>query len=132
MNKEQFIKEFKDAVNEMKTQKHPIGTYYWILQRENGLDWAIVLGWNDGFDCTLKDEYLNGTYRLCAKFAHQSSKSIMQCDYVIDWFMPYNEESGYVDDTEVSIYTCDDLDKTADYLWNCYLYYFGEKSCKSA
>ena len=117
MNKDLFIKEFIAAIHEMGKEKHPIGTRYWILRKEKEKHWAIVLGWSDGFTHSIQDEFQRKTYRLCAKFAYQSCKSIMQCDYDIDWIMPYNEASGDIDDTEISIYVGDDLNKTADWLW---------------
>ena len=132
MNKEQFTKEFIAAVREMGKQKHPIGTRYWILTKEKERHWAIVLGWADGFDYSIQDKFKRKSYRLCAKFAYQSSNSMMQCDYDIDWLIPYNKDSGDVDDTEVGIYSGDDLNKTADWLWECYLSYFEDEiyECK--
>lgn len=84
---------------------HENGTYYWLLGTDDAANnWAIVLGWNDGFEANETDDCTDGTWRLCSKLAYQPKNSIMQCDYGIDWIMPYNEETGDVDDTEISIY----------------------------
>ena len=123
MNKAKLIKEFTNAVEDMKKTKCD-GTYHWILGRdENDNDWAIVLGWADGFEEDKTDVCTDGTWRLCAKVAYQPWNSIMQCDYNIDWSMPYNEESGEVDDTEISIYPNTDLKETINWLLECYKSY---------
>ena len=123
MNKETLIKNFIDAVADMKKTKFN-GTYHWILGTdENNNDWAIVLGWHDGFDAEEQDDCMDGTWRLCAKLAYQPNNSIMQCDYDVDWLMPYDEESGEVDDNEVSIYPRTDLVELVEWLLACYSNY---------
>lgn len=79
-----------------------------------------MLGWSDGFEEKPDDDNLDGTWRICAKLAYQSKRSVMQCDYDIDWYMPYDEVTGEVDDNEVSIYPNTDLEETIDWLLNCY------------
>ena len=119
MNKTRLINEFISAVEYMKETKFN-GTYHWILREDNKRNnWAIVLGWADGFDKREADEYTDGTWRLCTKLAYQPSNSMMQCDYDVDWLMPYDEESGDVDDNEVSIYPYTNLKKVIDWLLEC-------------
>ena len=126
MNKEKLVKEFVVAVEDMKKTKSN-GTYYWTLREDDkGNVWAIVLGWADGFDATEQDDCMDGTWRLCAKLAYQPNNSIMQCDYDIDWMMPYDEVSGEVDDNEVSIYPNTDLVGLIDWLFECYSTYEAE------
>ena len=97
-----------DAANKLKEKN--IGVIaFWLPQsfdKEN--NWAIVIGYNGGFE---KDENDPNYYRVCGKVAYQSKKSIMQCDYDVDWTMPYDEETSEVDDTDVS------LDCLADAEW---------------
>lgn len=120
MNKENLIKQFQEAVEDMKKHKHN-GTYHWNLDVDDKQNqWAIVLGWSDGFEEDPKDDCTDGTYRLCAKLAYQPTNSIMQCDYNIDWLMPYDEETGEVDDNELSIYPNDDAKEIIDWLLKCY------------
>ena len=120
MNKEKLVKEFTNAVIDMR-KNHPNGTYHWHLDTDdNGNDWAIVLGWADGFEEDPTDDCTDGTYRLCAKLAYQPHNSIMQCDYDIDWLMPYNKETGDVDDTELSIFPDSSTYETVDWLLRCY------------
>ena len=103
----------------MKTYRE--GTYYWKLDVDsNGNQWAIVLGWQDGYEEDETDDCTDGTWRLCAKLAYQPVNSMMQCDYDIDWLMPYNEETGEVDDNELSIYPDSDASKIIDWLLKCY------------
>ena len=123
MDKAKLIKEFINAVDDMKRTKFN-GTYHWILGRdEDDNDWAIVLGWADGFDEEENDDCTDGTWRLCVKLAYQSWNNISQCDYGWDWTMPYDEETDEVDDTEVSIYPDTDLEDTIDWLLKCYSSY---------
>lgn len=42
-------------------------------------------------------------WKIFGKVAFQSKKNIMQCDYDIDWDMPYNPGTGDVFDTEIEI-----------------------------
>lgn len=123
MDREILIKEFISAVEYMKKTKFN-GTYHWILgQDEDYNDWAIVLGWADGFDVKEEDDCTDGTWRLCVKLAYQSWNNISQCEYDIDWTMPYDEESGEVEDNEISIYPNTNLEKTIDWLLKCYSSY---------
>lgn len=122
MNKEQLVKEFISAVDYMKTTKFN-GTYYWILGSDEKNDWAIVLGWSGGFEPDEHDDCMDGTYCLCAKVAFQPNNSIMQCDYEVDWIMPYNEQTGEVDDNEISIFSGCDLDYVVNWLLDCYATY---------
>lgn len=111
MNKIKLIKEFTKAIANMR-KTHENGTYYWILGTDdNDNDWAIVLGWMDGFEPDETDDCMDGTWRLCTKLAYQPNNSLMQCDYDIDWLMPYDEESGEVDDTEIPI--CSNINITS-------------------
>jgi len=123
MNKEVIINSFVDTVESVKKEKLE-GVYYWNL----GIDekhrrWAIVLGWADGFEADEEDAYADGTYRLCVKLAYQPDNCIMQCDYDWDWNMPFDEESGDVDDTEIAIYPETDVKKAINYLLDCYAEY---------
>ena len=105
MNKAKLVKEFANAISNMR-KTHEDGTYHWYLGTdENNNYWAIVLGWLDGFEADETDDCMDGTWRLCSKLAYQPCNSLMQCDYDIDWLMPYDEESGEVDDTEIPIYS---------------------------
>ena len=122
MNRNKLVKEFTEAVEEMR-RTHGYETYYWYLGEDEKNDWAIVLGWADGFEENPNDNNLDGTWRICAKMAFQSKKSMMQCDYDIDWLMPYDEETMEVDDTEVSIYHNDNLAEVVDWLLKCWKRY---------
>lgn len=82
-------------IHEALSKPNDIGTWYIELDVINGNRWAIALSWMD-FDNT-------NEYKLYAKVAYQTINSIMQCDYDIDWTIPYDEGSGYVNDTEIWI-----------------------------
>ena len=123
IKKENLVNAFIDAVQKMR-ETHCCGTYYWIPDAdEDGNNWAIVLGWSDGFDEDPNDNNLDGAYRICAKVAYQPSNSLLQCDYDLDWLMPYNEATMEVDDNEISIYPDTDLKDVVDWLLECYKKY---------
>lgn len=103
MNREKMITSFERAMKEMGQDK-TLGTYVWKLDEDdNGNQWAIVLGWRNVGEEDLENEYADGTYWPFAKLAYQPSNSIMQCDYDIDWLMPYDEETKEVDDNEIAV-----------------------------
>lgn len=59
----------------------------------------LVLGWRGGFNEAMPNEpYADGEYRVCCKLAYNCDD--LQCDYDFDWEMPYDENSGDVDDTD--------------------------------
>lgn len=104
INKLELIEKISKAIKEMRTS-HDNGTYYWYLgQDDNNNDWAIVLGWQDGYEENKNDDCTVDTWRICIKLAFQPSNSMLQCDYNIDWLLPYNPKTGDVYEAEYSIY----------------------------
>ena len=71
--------------------------HHWLGRDYKGNIWALVFGWDD-------EDFILG------KVAYQPVNSIMQCDYEWDWTMPYDVETGEVDDTELIITGKDDID----------------------
>ena len=69
-------------------------------------DYCICVGWHD-YTGDPKDG--DSRYKLAWKIGRQSIRNVMQCDFDIDFEMPYNPESGDVDDT---INILDPLPKT--------------------
>ena len=102
--------------------QHKEGCYHWWLETDNnGNNWAIVLGWQDGYEEDDTDELSDGTWHLAAKVAYQPHNSIMQCDYDVDWTMPYDEETGDVWDTDTTVYLNDNHKETIDWLINQFM-----------
>ena len=102
-------KEFENAINEMVANKDS-GVWYCPLQTlENGQELCLVLGWEEGYDKGEKyQQEVDGTiYTLCGKVAVNIDD--LQCDYDVDWYMPYTED-GDVYDTNTAIVDADDLD----------------------
>ena len=115
-----MIKSFTNAVKEMAQRKE--GCYHWWLETDNnGNNWAIVLGWQDGYEEDDSDELSDGTWHLAAKVAYQPHNSIMQCDYDFDWIMPYDEETGDVWDTDITVYLNNNHKETIDWLINQFM-----------
>ena len=93
MEMKQRIKEFLGNI--LKNEDHE-ATWVHRLTAHNGKRWALVAAWMD---------YNNDNdWKLYAKLAYQPTNYIMQ-EYDIDWIMPYDAETGEVDDTELMIGT---------------------------
>lgn len=92
------VEELRKSADIILNEKS--GCYIWYLEKfVDGYDYALVMGWQDGFeedDFTdgNNDKYAINDFRICLKFARQSSDSCMQCDYDIDWEYPYDKDSG--------------------------------------
>lgn len=52
-------------------------------------NYAVCIGWHD----------LGDNWSIAWKIGRQTTNNIMQCDFDIDFEMPYSDESGDVDDT---------------------------------
>ena len=44
-----------------------------------------------------------------------------ECDYDVDWTMPYDEETGDVWDTDITVYLNDNHKETIDWLINQFM-----------
>jgi hypothetical protein len=128
MNRAKLTNGFTEAVEEMR-DTHEELTYYWKLSVDDKQNqWAIVLGWVDGFEPDDKDDCIDGSYRLCVKLAYQPTNSIMK-DYDIDWVMPYNTKTKEVCDVEIPIYPGYSPTEIINYLLDCYEELFKEVNC---
>ena len=89
--------------------KNRVNVYYDVTQNaDRGTMWYVL-------DTIGKNKYVivftredDGT--VFGKVAYQPVNSIMQCDYDLDWEMPYDKATGEVDDTETDISSVKDID----------------------
>lgn len=84
-------------------------TWVDIETLEDGRKLALVMGYQTGYDegeeFQIKE---NGTvWTLCAKLAVNIDD--LQCDYDVDWYMPYTKD-GDVYDTEMAVTSKTDLE----------------------
>lgn len=94
--------EIKQAVDFLLKEKE--GCYFKPLKIDNGNNkWGIVIGWGAGFDEQEKTSFSDGEYRICSKIAYNDSA--LQCDYDIDFVMPYDKETSEVYDTDTELGT---------------------------
>lgn len=94
--------EIKQAVDFLLKEKQ--GCYFKPLKIDNGNNkWGIVIGWGAGFDEQKKTSFSDGEYRICSKIAYNDSA--LQCDYDIDFTMPYDKETDEVYDTDAELGT---------------------------
>lgn len=122
-NRKQLLKEITEVVKrelKLPREEQSIGTYHWDLRDDGKFTWAIVLAWEENV-------YEFGDNVLFGKVAFQPNNSAMQCDYDIDWFMPYNEETGDCDDTEVSFHLEDNIEREINWLLDCYESYLSDE-----
>ncbi len=74
--------------------------YHEVACTDEGTKLCIVVGWSDGFEeAPAGTPRADDTWRICAKLAYQHANNVMQCDFDLDWTMPYNKDTGEVDDT---------------------------------
>ena len=95
--------DFKKSAEFLAREKCGTVCMYLDMDR-NGQDIAIVIGWQNGFDESEQDSFSDGKYRLCAKIGYQNRNSMMQCDYDIDWYMPWDKKTGNCIDSEIVLY----------------------------
>ena len=115
--------QLRKAILDLKETKNVVITYFFKLWvDEYYRRWAIVIAWQDGFEDSNTTEYENGTYRICMKIGFQPTNSIMQ-EYDIDWTMPWDEETGDVDDSEITVYSDEAIDSCIDYIFGTWEHY---------
>ena len=119
----------KDAAANFAKNQHA-GCHHWNIGKINKHDFAICLGWDDGFDNDPNDNYaakdisaFGDSCHICMKLGFQPDNSIMQCDYDCDWLMPYDETSGDVDDTNEAVYADTDYEELVLHLLNRFYEY---------
>ena len=103
-NKEWLAKIIKEA----KSGEFNDGVYH---TKPNEVGLAIVIGWEDGYD---KEEDLiqqvvgKDVYTLCGKVAYNCDD--LQCDYDIDWYMPWDKSGDVYTGSEITIVSVEDMD----------------------
>ena len=91
------------------------GCVDWLVKTQGGCchlkfdtdtknDYCVCIGWHD-YTGDPKDG--DSRYKLAWKIGRQSIRNVMQCDFDIDFEMPYNPETGDVDDTLETIEVVD-------------------------
>lgn len=109
--------QLKDAADHLASTKEQGGCYHWKVCSQGDQDIAVVLGWTQfpDEDDSCKDKYYDDGFRLAVKIGYQPSDSIMQCDYDVDFNLPYNPDTGDVcDDCEYCIYETTDFKALAN------------------
>lgn len=110
--------ELKKAADYLASTKEQGGCYHWKVcaNTDDNKDISIVLGWTPfpDEDISCRDKYYDNGFRLAAKVGYQPSNSMMQCDYDIDFTLPYNPDNGDVyDDCEYCVYETTDFEALA-------------------
>lgn len=103
--------DIKQAVNTLLENRD--GTVYQeIGYTDDGLMLYLVLGYQEDYEKGEDFQVIEGdtTFTICAKLAFNVSS--LQCDYDVDWYMPYDEK-GNVYDTDSAI--TKDFQALADY-----------------
>ncbi len=90
-----------------KLRKEGIGCLYYTMDTNDKVNrWAIAFGFMPGFtDNENDDDY----WRVCGKVAYQPRNSIMQCDFDVDWCVPWNEANNEADTEDIQIGSKDDI-----------------------
>ena len=92
--------DFTSAINTLLSEDGVNGVIYQpISTLDDGRDLCIVFGWCEGY-ADGNEDYQRDGYTLCAKLAINIDD--LQCDYDIDWYMPWDDE-GNVYDTDMAL-----------------------------
>lgn len=91
-------KLFKDAIKARKDFIDGV-TYIPVRHLKDGRDLCLVFGYEQGYARGDAD-YQVDDYTLCAKLAVNIDD--LQCDYDIDWYMPWDKD-GNIYDTDMSV-----------------------------
>lgn len=88
-------------------------------QLDDGRELCLVFGYVEGYDSgELYQKKIGDTlYTLCAKIAVNIDD--LQCDYDMDWYMPWSKATHSICDTEMAISDFEDYawyNKEAEYI----------------
>lgn len=99
---EQLVTIAKDEINGVAWQ--PIGKI------KDGRQLCLVMGYEDGYDAGEQYQVTVGDtiFTLCAKLAINIDD--LQCDYDMDWYMPWDKKTGDVWDTNMAVNGDQDID----------------------
>lgn len=93
-------KDFQSAINTLSA--NPDGVVYQTVDTlDDGRDLCLVFGYSDGYDegdAPHQIKQGKTIYTLCAKLAVNIDD--LQCDFEVDWFMPWNQMGDVVDTCE--------------------------------
>lgn len=109
---EQYKSCIKTAV------ENPDGTTYVSMGKlEDGRDLCLVFSYEEGYGRDTEHYHQiheNGTiYTLCAKLAVNVDD--LQCDFSVDWRMPWDKITGDVYDTCMAVHKGDEVEDTKVY-----------------
>lgn len=90
----------ESAVKNLRDSHDLTMTVFVPIERIGDNDYAFVFGWVGYYDPEYSEDGEGNC--VCGKVAYQSKNSMMQ-EYDIDWLMPYDKETGEVNDTEISM-----------------------------
>ena len=98
------VEDVRKAIHHLRDNHNENGTYVFKFCIDDfSRIWALVIAWQDGYIDEKDDNpYHNGDQRIAMKVAWKPQNAIMD-EYGIDWVMPYNQDTGEVDDVELSI-----------------------------
>ena len=81
--------------------------YYTMDTNDKENRWAITFGFMPDFTNNENDD---DYWLVCGKIAYQPRNSIMQCDFDVDWLLPWNEANNEVETEDVEITSKDDVE----------------------
>lgn len=97
--------EIKKFINDVLTIGSQNTTYFHIFATDEEKQWGLVAAYMDYNETGNPEPYI--------KLSYLPNNTLMG-EYDIDWIMPYDEETGIVDDTEISL---DDNELTIDWIY---------------
>lgn len=85
-------------------------SFTWLVKEQAGCcsicfatndthNYAVCVGWHSYDDERQPDGTLKEIWEVAWKIGRQTTNNAMQCDFDVDFEMPYDRETGDVDDT---------------------------------
>lgn len=87
-----FVKESVDWL-----EKEQTGCCSICFATDNTYNYAVCIGWHNLDDGPKEKNYQH--WMVAWKIGRQTTNNIMQCDFEVDFDLPYNDDTGDIDDT---------------------------------
>lgn len=101
-----FVKESVDWL-----EKEQTGCCSICFATDNTYNYAVCIGWHNLGDGPKEKNYQH--WMVAWKIGRQTTNNVMQCDFEVDFDLPYNDDTGDIDDTLETIEIVDG--KPVDY-----------------
>lgn len=90
-------------------EKEQMGCCSVCFATDDKYNYAVCIGWHRCDDERKPDGTYGEVWKIAWKVGRQTTNNVLQCDFDVDFEMPYDPETGDVDDTLDTIEVTDGL-----------------------